>query len=286
MSNDLIWPTVFSMSGSASSGLSFDHPEPLRPAISGTRTFSAQRKVRLGDVDRLGRLRLDALTRYTQDVSDDDITDSGLRDSGWIVRATTVDEITPAIISEHLSFTTFCSGTGSRWAERRLSIRGDQGAHLEVMTIWVAVDPVSGRPRRLTDQFHEVFGSSAGGRDASSKLGNPKPEAVSADGGVVEVHPWFIRDVDFDIFNHVNNAAFWVVLEQWLPKPDAPRRFRMEYASGISELGSVPVAIADHGSARMWWWAGDRSAVDSQPSEWSSVAASAIAMPLPEGLYS
>ena len=49
-------------------------PSPLAPLPEVGRRFTGERKVRLGDVGRSGRLRLDALTRYTQDVSDDDTT--------------------------------------------------------------------------------------------------------------------------------------------------------------------------------------------------------------------
>ena len=58
--------------------------------------------MRLGDVDPDGRLRLDALTRYTQDVSDDDTTDAGLDvEPGWVVRSTVVDELVTRCASCH-----------------------------------------------------------------------------------------------------------------------------------------------------------------------------------------
>ena len=48
------------------------------------RRFSAERTVRLGDVDSAGFVRLDAVTRYLQDVASDDALDAGLPNAmGW-----------------------------------------------------------------------------------------------------------------------------------------------------------------------------------------------------------
>ena len=41
------------------------------------RRFTAERPVRWGDTDRHGRLRLDALARFLQDVANDDTRDAG-----------------------------------------------------------------------------------------------------------------------------------------------------------------------------------------------------------------
>lgn len=61
---------------------------PLPPT---DRRFSAERTVRLGDVDPLGELRLDAVARYLQDVAGDDAVDSGLSNAvGWVVRRTMI----------------------------------------------------------------------------------------------------------------------------------------------------------------------------------------------------
>ena len=79
--------------------------EPLRPQSAKGRVFAGARKVRLGDVDPQGRLRFDGLTRYTQDVSNDDTTDAGMPDvPGWVVRSTVVDELVPGQLGESLAF--------------------------------------------------------------------------------------------------------------------------------------------------------------------------------------
>jgi hypothetical protein len=56
------------------------------------REFTARRRVRLGDATPNGRLRLDALARYLQDVSNDDTRVSEWSDPHWwVVRRTVID---------------------------------------------------------------------------------------------------------------------------------------------------------------------------------------------------
>ena len=85
-----------------------------------------------------GRLRLDAVARYMQDVSGDDSADSGLGgDAPWGVRRLTIEIHENAGFREPLSLTTWCSGWGPRWAERRVSIAGERGARIEGAVLWV-----------------------------------------------------------------------------------------------------------------------------------------------------
>lgn len=251
--------------------------EPLASLLPDGRSFHGTRKVRLGDAGREGRLRLDALTRYTQDVSDDDTTDAGLaEDPGWVVRSTVVDELRSAVLGERLSFVTFCSGLGKRWAERRLTVRGEGGAHYEVATLWVCIDPDGGHPRSLTDQFMELYGSAAGGRKVSARLQNQKFSAHPVD--EMRRRTWQLRASDYDVFDHVNNAAYWSVVEQCLPEaPAVPRRTRLEYGQGVPPADSVEVVTAAGSHGLLVWWLDDDQA--------TTAAACAATVALPSDLY-
>src|SRR5688500_7198437 len=112
--------------------------DPLAvPVPEGGRAFVGEQRVRLGDVDPAGRLRLDAVARYLQDVANDDAADAGLANAmGWVVRRTTIVVHRRARFREQLRLTTFCSGVGAGWAERRTSIRGSREAHLEAVALW------------------------------------------------------------------------------------------------------------------------------------------------------
>lgn len=240
---------------------------PLAEPVAGGRVFSARRRVRLGDVRPDGILRLDALTRYAQDVSNDDTGDAELADAmAWVVRRTTVDVLTPARFAESLEFETFCSGLGRRWAERRLRIVGDRGGHYEMATLWIHIDERSGRPKLLGEQFHQIYGSAAAGRTVTARLTHPTeiPSAATS-------MAWPLRAVDFDLFDHVNNAAYWAVLEELdplrTPRTGSPARHVIEYRDGIGQGSEVQIRVADLDGERLVWWC--------KPDEDASVAASA-----------
>ncbi len=226
----------------------------------GIRVFRSQRRARFGDVSPGGRARFDALACYLQDVSNDDTVDAGLDDDiAWVVRRTVIEMHRHAEFRELLDLATFCSGTGSRWAERRVSMRGDRGAHIEAATVWVHVDLDSGRPLPVDSQFDEIYAPTAGGRQVTSKLQHgttPAPGAVVA--------PWRVRFSDFDLFSHVNNAASWAMVEDELAARDdldPPYRAELEYRAPVTRADEVVLWRAD-GPGRMDLWAMPTAAAD------------------------
>ena len=253
-------------------------PEALLDRLGVGRLFTGVRKIRLGDVDPSGRLRFDGLTRYTQDVSNDDTTDADLPDSpGWVVRSTVVDELVPGVLDENLVFDTFCSALGKRWAERRLTVKGDGGAHYEVATLWVCVDLGAGQPTVLTDEFLDVYGSAAGDRRASARQLNPKLSSLADGAGDhLTAESWQLRRADFDTLGHVNNAAYWAAVEQWLEPFAHPRRARVEYGRGLAIAPQVGIARYQIDGTLLLWWLEEGEA---SPSATASVGR------LPEGFY-
>ncbi len=221
------------------------------------RLFVGERQVRLGDVDPSGRMRLDALTRYTQDVSNDDTSDGGLADAlAWVVRRTVVEVFQPATFGEHFTVSTFCGGLGRRWAERRLSVVGQEGCRYEVATLWVQIDASTGRPRQLSEQFLDLYGEAALGRKVGARLLHPPPPEKRA-----EV-PWPLRAVDFDTLNHLNNASYWAVVEESLAADPMQSLFRatIEYGAGVPPGSQVSIATeTNQGSRFLWWLVGDQS---------------------------
>ncbi len=225
------------------------------PAAGGRR-FSGRRRVRLGDVTSGGRLRLDALTRYTQDVSDDDTTDAGLTDPddqgepAWVVRRTAVAELHPARLGEDIEVTTFCSGLGRRWAERHLRVVGEGGARYEVSTLWICIDAVTGRPRELTERFQRLYGPAAGGRTVTARLSQPRPEPGAAR------FPWPLRAVDFDVLGHMNNAAYWNAVEAALDeRRDLRGSLRAELEFGVQiEPGQSIELVSEGAAGRVGLW--------------------------------
>ena len=173
------------------------------------RRYDHQTSVRLGDAGPDGWLRPDGVARLLQDVATDDWASSGIADSAtWVVRRTSfraVGERWPTL-GDRLELTTFCSGMGAAWAERRtnLAIKGE--VLIEAVALWVPVDP-SGRPLRVRQPFVSVYGESAGGRKVSGRV--PRPGEVPSG---VSRRRWELRQADLDVIGHVNNAALWAPL--------------------------------------------------------------------------
>ncbi len=221
--------------------------EPLVPVPAQGRVFRKGRRVRLADADPTGRLRLDSCARYLQDIGNDDTADSGIDDDAvtWVVRRAVIDVHRPPRWREWLDMATWCGGLGGRWAERRMSLTGDDGGHIEISTLWVQVDVTTMAPARLTQRFLDLYGESAGGRKVSSRLWLNDPPVGAA------AAPWPLRAVDIDLIGHVNNAAYWAAVEEQIEPGTAfahallgrPHRAVIEYGPGIAAGAEVELLV-------------------------------------------
>ena len=243
--------------------MTVDGHDDLVPVPATGRLFTATRRVRLGDADPSGRLRLDALARLLQDVGNDDTADAGA-DPGdpWVARRTLVVADPWPRLGERLSFTTFCGGMGSRWAERRTSIEGDGGGRVEVAALWVYVDVATGRPARLPAWFLETYAATAAGREvtARNRLGRP-PEGT-------DDRPWPLRSTDLDVLGHVNNAATWQAVEDECARRGiVPGRAELEYGAAIEPTDDVVLRSVAGAELRLWLTVGGdvRAAAAVQP---------------------
>lgn len=227
--------------------------ELVPPPATG-RTYTARRRVGLGDVDPRGRARLDALTAYQQDVATADYESVEIGDTfAFVLRRNLVDVRVWPRLGERLELTTWAGGTGSRWAERRTTMRGDAGAHVECAAVWVSID-ADGRPVPLPARFVEVYGEAAGGRTVTARLLLPDPP-VDGTGR----RPWALRRSDIDTLRHVNNAAQWQAVEEVLQELDltgggvGPRRAEIEHRTGILPAAVTELAwLAGTGSCAVW----------------------------------
>lgn len=208
------------MSDAAISPLS----ELVPPPDSG-RTFEREITPGLADATASGRVRLDAIARWLQDVAYADVVDAGLAGRGaWVVRRTRLHVESFPRFGEPVRVRTFCSGAGRIAAERRTSVWG-AGASVEAVAIWIHVDAETLRPLRLGDDFRAVYGESAGERKADFRLHHPEPPADAPRTA------WRFRASDVDVAGHVNNAAYWEPVEEglWGTGDPGPADLEVEY---------------------------------------------------------
>jgi acyl-ACP thioesterase len=162
----------------------------------------------LADCAPTGRVRLDALARFVQDIAYADAEDARLsRRAAWVVRRTRMRVERFPRFGERLELATFCSGLGRMWAERRTTISGGE---VDVVSLWVHLDPLSGRPTPLTEEEIAMWGESTAGRKVTARLHHPSPE------GSEDSVPWRFRATECDLADHINNAAYLQPLEEEL----------------------------------------------------------------------
>jgi acyl-ACP thioesterase len=201
------------------------------------RRFRSERTVGLSDVDATGRLRLDVVARYLQDIASEDVTDVGRPPSEhfWVVRRTELEVVQPFADDLRVELETWASGTAPTAAARRYTLRGDSGGHIEAESIWIHLDRDL-RPLRLDQGFLEIYGPSAEGRRASTRLTLPAPT-------VEPQRAWPLRVTDIDRLGHVNNATYWQAVEEvWR---GSVKRATVEYRKPIDYGEDVNLTRAD-----------------------------------------
>jgi acyl-ACP thioesterase len=214
------------------------------------RRFRSRRTIGLSDVDVAGRLRLDAVAQYLQDIASDDTMDAGWAPDShfWVVRKTELEVVTPFRDDHTVEIETWASGIAAAAASRRYTLRGARGGHIEAESVWIHLD-ADLRPLRLGERFLSVYGESAAdGPRPSTRLTLPAP-------GVAPSREWPLRVTDIDRLGHVNNAAYYEPLEEvWAGRLAGRLRVVLEYRQPI-DLGEH-VELAVEGDA-IWLVVGD-----------------------------
>lgn len=205
------------------------------PEPSPGRVFEDTRRVRATDATASGRLRLDGLARFLQDVAGDDVADTGWKPSyGWLLRRCAVTVTQYPQVTDRVTLRTFCSGTGPRWAQRTTTVINGGEAVIQAVALWVAVDYETGQPCPLGDDFYRFYGEATQGQRVSAR-----PELIGLDLNA-PARDWPTRAADFDTAGHVNNTVYWAAVEDAIQDTQAnpPHLALLEYQR--------PILPADH----------------------------------------
>ena len=218
--------------------------DPSLPIPMSGRTFAAHRRVRLADMDERGRVRLDAVARFLQDVAIDDVQEMGwgLPDHLWFVRRIRVEVRSPLLDDREVRLVTWCSGLAAIAAGRRWSVEGDRGGRVEVDSVWIHLGPDQ-RPARI--ESFGIYAEATGGRSVSTRLELPLPAADSPR------TPWPLRATDVDLHGHVNNAVYWQAVEDVLRSSPIdvrrPLAAELDYRDPIDLSDPVELAVVADG---------------------------------------
>lgn len=195
------------------------------PPFPGGRVFEQTMRPGLADCAPSGRMRLDALARWIQDVAYADVEDAGVEGAAvWVVRRMRLRVTSFPRFADRCRVSTFCSGLGAMWAERRTTIAqaGSGRREVEAVALWVHLDPELRRPTPLSQRELEVYGALGHNRRISARLRHPPPPDD------VDGRDWRFRATDCDLADHVNNAAYWQPLEEELLAGADPEEIDVE----------------------------------------------------------
>lgn len=230
---------VMGSSDSASTGLGkvlMPVPDP-HPDV-----FECQWPVRVADIDREGRLRFDAAARHIQDIGQDHLREMGHEATHplWIVRRTMIDFIRPIEFGDLLRLRRWCSGTSNRWCEMRVRLDGRRGGLVEAEGFWININRETQGPARISEDFLAGLQRTTT-VDRLRWKAYLKAGARAAREGADEIHEYPVRFTDIDLFDHMNNAVYWSVVEDYLSSyPELlakPLRVTIEH--------DAPVALGD-----------------------------------------
>jgi acyl-ACP thioesterase len=210
------------------------------------RVFERPLRPGLADAAPSGRVRMDALARWVQDLAYADVEDAGVMEQSlWVVRRMRFRVERFPRFGEDVSALTFCSGYGRLWAERRVTFESASG-FVEIAGIWVHLSPQTRLPVPMPDSFDRLYAESALGRKVKARLRHPNPAGD-------EPHAnWFFRATDADVAEHVNNAAYWEPLEESLAAGPDPESLDAEIEFREPAQPGTVLLLRDASGPMMW----------------------------------
>jgi len=99
----------------------------------------------------------------------------------WVVRRHSIDYLSPAYAGERLDLHTWIEWVKDCQSVRRylLTRAGEHRALARAETLWVCVDPESGRPKRVPEDFIQAFDLVSGGDAEALRIVGKTPRSAN-----------------------------------------------------------------------------------------------------------
>ena len=193
--------------------------------------YELHSKVRYSEANSKSELTYHALLNYLQDSStlhSEELGESGAqlleKNMAWILSfwQICIDEL--PMLSEEICVKTWPYSTKGLLGLRNFCVENAEGKSIvKANSIWVLIDPRTGRPIRITDEVSSHYPDEPKLDMEYCDRKIEVPEEYEEKEGIV-VPKYFI-----DTNNHVNNAKYVMLAEQYLPEGFQVKEIRVEY---------------------------------------------------------
>ena len=193
--------------------------------------YQLKSKVRYSEVNSKSELSNHALLNYLQDSStlhSEELGESGAqlfkKNMAWVLSFWQVCIEEFPKISEEICVKTWPYSTKGLFGLRNFCVENANGDKIvKANSIWVLIDPRTGRPIRITDEVSSRYPDEPKlEMDYCDRKVTVPAEYEEKDGIVV---PKYFIDTN----NHVNNAKYVMLAEQYLPEDFKVKEIRVEY---------------------------------------------------------
>ena len=211
--------------------------------------YQLKSKVRYSESNTKGTLTYHALLNYLQDSStlhSEELGESGpemfKKNMAWVLSfwQICIDELPKS--SEDICVKTWPYQTKGLFGLRNFCVENEAGERIvKANSIWVLIDPRTGRPIRIPEDVSSHYPDEPKLEMDYCDRKITLPESYEEKESIV-VPKYFI-----DTNNHVNNAKYVMIAEQYLPDDFETKEIRVEYklAAVLGDMMIPRVTIAD-----------------------------------------
>lgn len=204
--------------------------------------YTLKSKVRYSEANTKSRLTFHALLNYLQDAStlhSEELGETGAdlkaQNMAWVLSFWQICMEDLPKSSEDITVKTWPYQTKGLYGLRNFCMENAKGEQIvKANSIWVLIDPRTGRPIRITDEVSSHYPDEPKLEMdyCDRKLTQP---AEYEEMPAIVVPKYFI-----DTNNHVNNAKYVMVAEEYLPADFYVKEIRVEYKVA-AVLGNVMI---------------------------------------------
>ncbi len=193
--------------------------------------YTYTRRVSYSDCNHTGRPRLANIVDYLQDASTFQSEEAGVgvdflwaHNSAWVLASWQLDLDRLPTIGEEIKVWTNPYSVKGFFGERNYMLSGmDDAFYLRGNSIWMYVDLTTGRPKRVDP---EMFTAYERGEPIEMEYLDRKFDMPS---DLEEKECIRAPKLFLDTNQHVNNAKYLALAEEYIPDDFIPRRIRTEY---------------------------------------------------------